>query len=289
MSYSLYLKPRRSFMAKRRALAYLRQRKHYEVDAKHGQALYENDDTGVHFQFEFNEDSPDSPANGYPYLFQVNFWRPSHFILEAALEVADFVERFDCTVLEDGVTEAGPYSADGFIERWNHGNEFAYRAILSKSPEEREGLLTLPTAQLHRIWRWNYTVEAKREAQVTDTFVPKILVVLVDGILSTIVVWPDAISSVLPKVDYLLVGRERFLPPGLTKTEGQVLLPWHEATGILDRYGTPSPEETIALRYIDQPDDVADFVRSLTPGTQEINGAGMVLDREIVERALAGL
>jgi hypothetical protein len=289
MSYNLYLKPKRTFMARRQALSYLKQRKHYEVDTKHGQAFYENDDTGVHFQFELNEDGADSPANGYPYLFQVNFWRPSYFILEAALEVADFVEHFGCTVLEEDTEAAGPYSADRFIERWNHGNEFAYREVIRDSPELREGLLTLSTAQLHRIWRWNYTVDAKREAQVEDTYVPKILLALVDGKLSTMAVWPDAISSMLPKVDYLVVGREKFLPPGLTEDEGQVLLPWHAATDILDRYGTPSPEEAITLGYIDQPDDVADFVRSLTPGTEEINGAGTVFDREIVERALAGL
>ena len=50
MSYDLYLKPRSGDFSQDRFLSYLQGRSPYSVQGQH--ALYQNEDTGVHFSFE---------------------------------------------------------------------------------------------------------------------------------------------------------------------------------------------------------------------------------------------
>jgi hypothetical protein len=292
MSYDLYLKPRRSLASGREALAYLGQRKHYDINAEHGQAFYENEDTGVHFQFGLNDDEPDSSIRDYPYFFQINFFRPSHFILEAALEVTEFVRHFDCTVLEeDALTGAeAPYFADRLIERWNHGNEFAYRAVLTEHPEMREGLLTLPTTRLTEIWRWNHRRKALQDEIGNHVFVPMILILRADGQPKTAIVWGDGIPTLLPTVDLVLIHRQkltRWRPFG--RESNRALMPWPDLTSLVATHAVPHASGALLLTYDQPPKVVTDHLRALPIATSELEwvSGGTVLDREIVERALS--
>ncbi len=290
MSYDLYLKARTGTINENDVLNYFRNRPHYTVEQR--QASYENKDTGVYFMFEMHDGEPNTPEAAYPVAFNLNFFRPSYFISEAEPEVTAFVRQFDCVAFDPqthGMGE-GEYQNDKLVSGWNHGNEFAYRAVLDK-PENRANLLTLPADRLIKFWQWNYDARMLQERQTRDTFVPHIFLMKIDGQVATMSVWPDAISSILPEVDYLLIRRQEFAPRRLLrKVEDEIFLPWKEALPILERHGSPHPGDAISLKYVKQPKDVADFVSSLTPRKQQvvIVPASEVLDRELVEKATRG-
>src|SRR5436190_13882956 len=92
--------------------SYFQKRPAYEL---HGnQAAYQNKETGVYFSFEYGDTPP-----GFKYLasFNINYYRPHYFILEAEPEVSRFVERFGFEVHDpqtDGMGD-GPYTPEGLL------------------------------------------------------------------------------------------------------------------------------------------------------------------------------
>lgn len=111
---------------------YFSGRYHYKVE--NNQAWYENEDTGVYFCFDYsNEPEEDPEVPNASVAFNLNFYRPHFFALEAEPEVQRFVSYFGFKI-HDPQTHGmgdGPYSRDGFITGWNYGNEFGYRAIMN--------------------------------------------------------------------------------------------------------------------------------------------------------------
>ncbi|SKA02802.1 hypothetical protein SAMN02745126_03212 [Enhydrobacter aerosaccus] len=289
MSYDLYLKPRSGTITEGQMLDYFRAQPNYTIES--GQAFYENQSTGVYFWFDKHEAEPDSPDSSYAVAFGVNFFRPSFFIYEAELEVAAFVREFDCVVLDPqshGMGE-GEYRRNELISGWNHGNEIAYRSVLTRQSQSGKRPSALPAEQLTRIWNWNYCRPILQHEQTRDLFVPAIIFILIDGRLATMAVWPDCIPAILPKVDYLLIEREKFAPRRLfSKAIDMVYLPWNEALPDLGRHSSPHEGEAVSLNYDDQPADVVAFVSSLVPRSHTVSGVAMaeVLDRELVEKVL---
>ena len=102
------------------------------------QAWYQNEDTGVYFSFEMrapDEGEEDDPAAAYPVSFNMNFFRPSFFALEAEPEFSRVVSDLDLVVLDpqnDGMGE-GNFDPARFVSGWRKGNEFGYSAILRES------------------------------------------------------------------------------------------------------------------------------------------------------------
>jgi hypothetical protein len=238
MSYDLFLRPRAHSVTDKEALKYFRNLPHYSVEKR--QVFYENEATDVHFQFDLNGPDPEPEADGYPFVFRINLFRPSFFIDEIEPEISAFVDRFDCTAFDPqtrGMGE-GDYDRDKLIVGWNDSNRFAYEALL-KRRDFRERAHTLPRETLARIWQWNFGAEALLEQQNGDRFVPHIMAMTVDGRLATVAVWPSCVPSILPKVDYLLVERRgEFAPRGVAD---EVWVPWSKAQALLNRYGSPGP------------------------------------------------
>lgn len=183
-------------------------------------AHYENEDTGVYFGFDFT-DEPD-PGN-VPVAFNMNYYRPHTFGLEAEPVLASFVRHFALHVVDpqgDGMGE-GPYSSAGFLRGWNHGNRFAHRAILSQHDAKP---LTLPAAKLEGIWRWNMAKEVTQD-HMTDLigdappcFVPTVKVFQVgETEVQSIVIWDVEIAVALPDVDLVVTtntaGESVAMPP----------------------------------------------------------------------------
>jgi len=78
-------------------LDYFAGRSRYRVE--NAQAWYENEDTGVYFCFDYSiepEYDPEAPAGIV--AFNLNFYRPHFFALEAEPEVRSFVDYFNCSV-----------------------------------------------------------------------------------------------------------------------------------------------------------------------------------------------
>jgi hypothetical protein len=256
-----------------------------------GEAFYRNIETGVYFIFRYaSSNSADDEETACAATFNLHYYRPHYFALEAVSEVTRFVERFNFSIHDSQMEgmDDGPYSPGGFVRGWNYGNEFGYSAIL-RGEERPHQVWSLPTRRLESIWRWNYLRKKHQEALSDDVFVPRIFFMIIEGAVAAVAVWPDAISELVPEVDFLFVGRAKLAPKNLFRSQmkDECIIPFAEARGVLAQYRTdeysmpayrlPSPET---------PRTVREFVCSLRPSRVSMTGiaADEVLNQELVER-----
>jgi hypothetical protein len=207
--------------------SYFQGRDHYHVSD--AQAFYENEATGVTFSFnehdvEKNAGSPVDVRGERWYLdllpvaFNINYFRPHIFGLEAEPEVTKFVEYFDLLVYDpqiDGMAD-GIYTPGGFLKGWNSGNDFAHSALFSASPSTE--IHALPTAKLEAYWRWNMANDMLQERyEEKGLFIPHIWFVTYRGKVCSAVSWAEGIEIALPMVDVILTYRS---PTRLAKLAG---------------------------------------------------------------------
>jgi hypothetical protein len=226
LSYDLFLRPRKGAIGKKDFEAYFRDRRFYEAEAGH--ASYRNEDTGVYFSFEWVEErEDDEEGEFYPIAFNINYFRPSYFIVEAEIEVSALVQAFDL-VVDDPQWKGmgkGEYDAKVLMSGWNAGNESAY-GILLETPEQRSRLRTLPSATLLQAWRWNLERDARQRSVGDTKFVPLIQFIEVEGQMTSAMVWPDGAPLVAAPVDWLILAGENLLRRRPDFAGGKRLLPW---------------------------------------------------------------
>ncbi len=294
MSYDLYFKPRNESFTEESFLLYFRDRPNYKCEGS--QAWYSNEDTGVYFVFELHteqqlENCDDEVSEYFPVALNVNFLRPSYFILEAEPEVTAFVRYFDLLVSDpqmEGMGD-GEYNTEKLLSGWNCGNEFGCTAVL-KSKNNRSGVFHLPTEQLHQAWRWNLSRNQVQARVGESKFVPRIMFMNLGGSTITAAVWPDGIPVVVTRVDYLCIPRKELAPRKFfRKKEDITFVAWDVALPILSKHGTQNEDGSISLNYLAPPSDVVKLVQSLPAEGRAISGlsADTVLDREIYERSIA--
>ena len=152
-----------------------------------------------------------------------------------------------------------------------------------------EHIWSRPGQELESIWSWNYLKRSRQESIQEDIFIPTIMFMIKDGELVTICAWPDAISTLIPQVDYLYIPRKQLAPrKWFKKTEDQCLIRMSEAEGILGEYRTDGYEiEACKLPAPVTPAAVHAFVRGLTAYSGKLAGvpADKVLNRELLEDA----
>jgi hypothetical protein len=269
-------------------------RTHYEsVD---DQSWYRNEDTGVYFVFEYSDsvtsNAPDleESTSSYPLSFNVNYRRPSFFGKEAEPEVRTFIERFDLLVDDPqiGGMGVGEYDSAKFLRGWSEGNELGYQAVMQGG--EANAIFTAPTLELERIWRWNY--ERRRlQAQIGERhFVPRIFFLEVEGAAKSAAVWPDAIPSLLPQVDYLFVNRRDLAPRRLFRgIPDTALMPWYKAEPVIRDHSSVTETGAFLLSYSSPPPIIVKMVRNLPPQTQALRGIATdaVLDAELIAKHTA--
>lgn len=296
MSYDLFF--HKPGLTESQFSAYFSGRANYQMGPR--QAVYENEDTGVSFMFEFGRDENDEDEQEADELvserpdasFNLNFFRPHYFALEAEPEVRAFIERFDLQI-SDGQVEGmgdGPFTTDGFLRGWNKGNEFAYRAFL-KMEDGPEVVASLPTAELDSIWGWNYAHKQYQEKLGERVFVPRIMFLTIDSKLCSVSTWAEGIPSLLPITDGLLIGRK---PTGfrrLFKRDWEsCYVPFEAARRVLPSQPVASTyaRPAILLDYVSPPSEIVQFIKSLKP-MEQFDGIhpSQVLNRELVERAQA--
>lgn len=286
MSYDLFLKPRNGDIEADRFIEYFRKRRHYQVEGM--QAWYQHSDTGVYFAFELRSAAETADEDFFPVTFNMNYFRPSFFGLEAEPEVRAFVGAFDMTVSDPqtGGMGDGEYSSELFLNGWNQGNEFGYAAIL-RDPANRKDLVTLPAADLRAAWSWNLSRADLQEEVGGSKFVPSVLIVLIDGKPATAAVWPDGLPIAVPPVDYFIVPRRELAPRKLfRRAEDQALVTQHEALPLLQKFSKSRPDGTLVLDYDDAPPEIRAYVQGLAPDERDISGVAtdQALDREIAEK-----
>jgi hypothetical protein len=222
--------------------------------------------------------------------FNLNYFRPHVFGLEAAQELAAVSTRFSLLVDDPQVRGMGrgAFAREGFLAGWDAGNLAAHRALLSSGRDGHVPLAhhSLPAATLDRIWRWNHD-RARWQGAVGDVFVPKISFLQLAGRLHTFVVWADAMPVALPDVDLLVLVREQLAPRRLfRKTRDICLVAAAEAEPVL-RLGRRVEEPSAHTLFERVHLKAVDFFRSRAAFTAELDGLAQdqVLTSEVLETA----
>jgi hypothetical protein len=230
------------------------------------EARYLNKQTGVHFSIEFLGYTKLSKTLGGPICFEINYFRPSFFALEADLELTALVQALDL-VVNDPQMEGmgtGDYDSALFFRGWRFGNRFTHKQVIELEGHTRH--FTLPTAKLVGLWRW--TLERPRlQRQVGPAiYVPEMMILNVNGHAATAVGWKDGLPFWTPRADYLLVDRRALAPRFLAWTRTRlVLVPWKVVAPLLAAHGETMQDGSIRTTYDKPPKAVVDFLRRLKP------------------------
>jgi hypothetical protein len=296
VSYDLFFRSRNkeARFSREDFVRHFTDRPHYQV--KDDQAWYGNQDSGVYFTFDYNdrteaqEEDDETDASLLPVAFNLNYFRPHPFALEAEPEVAAFVRAFDLTVSDpqmSGMGDDGEYSREGFLSGWNHGNAFGYQAIGGQDPTLK--FSTMPAARIEAAWRWNFNREARQAATGEGAFVPLMFFLDVNGEIQTGVAWGDGIPILLPAVDLVLVARQRLAPKGWFRSKQDIVVfSWKEIEPIAQRFRKAEGAlECFELFYQDTPADIDQVIREKQPPKALPTAVTFdkVLDRELVEQA----
>ena len=281
--------------------AYFAGREHFSIQGDDAdQALYENEDTGVYFSFahsgaeaqagpeEVEDDLRDAHVS-----FNLNYWRPHVFGLEAEPEVSAFVRHFGLLV-EDPQTEGmgrGAYSPDGFLAGWNAGNRFAFRAF---QEELDEPPASLPRAEIDRCWRWNRGVRELQRRLGEDVFVPRISFVRHDGRIASYVVWGDGLPIAIPRTDLVALVRRDLAPKRHLFRKRDAAVSWVERAALEELLAEGRSDgggEYVLLEYEDPPEQVVTFfveARGSDDSAFERLPVDQVLDAELLAETARG-
>lgn len=221
--------------------------------------------------------------------FNLNYFRPPFFALEAFDEVAAFVAACDLVVDDPQLSGMGrgELDRDGFLAGWNAGNRFAHGAIVAQ--HEVKSFHGRPEATLLAIWEWNRARRALQERIGSGVFVPRIAFFEIGGALRSGAVWPDALPVLLPEVEVVVVGRQELAPRRfLSRHPDVVALEWESVAGALA--GFARVEGAVAhraLTYRHPPGELVRFVRELAPGREKIRAVPLdeVLSAELLAAA----
>lgn len=178
------------------------------------QALYANEETGVYFAFDIVE-TPEAEEDAEPPLqphvaFNLNFFRPHIFGLEAEPEIAAFLARFPGRTHDPQFMGDDPYSREGFLKGWNHGNRAAFGVMAEKG--EDAPLLADPE-RVEAAWRWNYNRRALQQKLGDAVFVPRIVWLRpsADAAPVCCATWTFGVPTVIPEalVSHLVLVRQK--------------------------------------------------------------------------------
>lgn len=280
MSYSLelYFEPATRWS---RMLQYFATRKYFTVEEN--DAVYKNTDTGAYFFIRFRcIRNILFQRTALSAEFEVNYYRPSYFGIEAERGLSDFVAAFQPRIDDPqmhGMGE-GPYSSDAFLKAWNFGNRFAVRIALTSDPDV--DIPSMPADRLRAAWEWNDRRDGRMDRLRGHYFLPTIRFVLIEGRLNRLVVWPIELAVWLPRADYVLVartisGEKRF---GLAR--------WSEAREVVGRAGFDTMKDPLEIAYFVMPPPIANWARDIQPiDPRTLNSLSpeRVLDAELIAAA----
>ncbi|MDG2519344.1 hypothetical protein [Lysobacter soli] len=298
MSYDLYLRPRNGPLGRAAFEAHFEKSALFEKDG--AEVAYHNEATGTYFTFGWRDIDAmraegDEPEPDYPILFNINFFRPSSFAMEAAPHVTALVRALDLVVSDpqtNGMGE-GEFSVEGFFSGWNAGNEWAISRFAEEhSVDEYGGLL--PQAEIHRTWLWNLKKAQRRAALEQlgiDRFVPTRMYARVDGSVASMIVWPDGIPFESAPTDYVLVIRDAMAPRTFLRSRpDKVLVRWSDLHVLIERHASFDPDGVVAFTYDKPPKDVATFLKRLPACMPDIKvlSPDRVLDAEHAPASLVG-
>jgi hypothetical protein len=224
MSFDLLLYP--EVWDPRAIAAYFASRPNYGGEGE--RAFYQNADTGVYFSFDImtpaGEGDPDAPELNAPHIaFNLNYYRPHIFGLEAEPEVMALVSTFKCRIHDpqnNGMAN-GPYSREGFLRSWNTGNAFGFEAIGARDDGK---VMRVPGARIEQVWKWNLARndrQADHNAHDRDMFTPRLSwardPVSREPVLYC--VWGEGVQGEFPALaTHILLARDARRPKGFLQS-----------------------------------------------------------------------
>lgn len=285
MSYDLFFT--QPDISLKEYLSYFKKRENYSL--KENKALYLNEDTGVYFWFDYSYDKPKDPeAPEGRISFEMNYYRPHFFALEAEIEIRAFVEYFNFEIFDPQIDGMGAptFDSEGFLRGWNHGNDVSYKSFLQDKDQDRE--VSRPWDELEAIWHWNYHRKELQNKLGVNIFVPAIMFLQVDSKLLSTVAWTDAVPTLIPQVDALFVYRDKLAPGSfLFRKKDFAVVPFDQALLMLapfenNNYGI----KTYSLPTPNTPANIVEYVKNLKPhsGPAERVEMYQILDFELVVR-----
>lgn len=179
------------------------------------QFWYENKETGVYFSFEYDKpELDDESLQGFEgfdntnWMFNINFLRPQFFGLEAFPFVERFISDLDLIVLNPqvgGDETLAKYSHKDLFENWSNIN-----ARHSSDFFKEYELYYLDLDKSNKSWEFNQNRLALQDKLGEMTFVPGIFYFKEHktGLISTLCVWPEHISTIIPQVDYFIIQKK---------------------------------------------------------------------------------
>ncbi len=298
MHYDLYFAPRQSevVFTPEEFDAYFRDRPHYSIMGTN--AIYHNEDTGVQFLFVYEriecedenleavEEDRSSVAS-----FYMNYLRPHFFIREAIPEIEAFIDTFKMIVEDphEGGMGRGDFSREIFIREWDRNNRQEYQAFL-KQQGNQDSIYCYPTEELDRIWKWNQNRETYQDSLGEHIYVPLITFVSTKQGAKTVTAWTDAISIALPKVDIVLMPRQKLAPKRLFWRKIDITVSdWEEIkTKVGDYPLKHDPIEHYILNYTEPPEALENYVINKEPIREplEVLPFGQILNKEIIDDIL---
>lgn len=323
MSYDLFflVPDDREPISRQAFREYFARRKWYQIQGE--QAWYNNENTGVYFAFDYGDpevdsdisddldlelephediDEPDDGLHSANVMFNVNYFRPHTFGMEAEIEVSLFVAHFDLSVddPQNSGMGRGTYTPNGFITGWNAGNEFGFGAMIAQIHEEGAEPLdqfnTLPSTEIERYWRWNYHADALQDSLGEGVFVSQVMFLKVDDQVQSAVVWGDAMPIAIPRTDLIVLVRDELAPKkGIFRRKSQDYC-IVEASGVVKNIRSfvnrqDHDEPFHLLQYDEPPAEVLDYFEQAIPEPLEQQGVPVdqLLDRESIEKAAAAV
>ncbi len=248
---------------------------------------YRNEDTDVYFTFELHDRGLDLEfERDHPccwVLFSLNFNRPSFFAVEAALEIEAFICHFESQIYDPQIDgpPGDPFSIEAFIREWNRGNELASRTI--NSLKTQPDYFLKPRADLKAIWEWNYSIDRRYEDMVEDLFIPRISFCRDSDEAKTAIVWGDLVPSILPKVEWVIIVKDRYARRRWFRKEVEIaIVPWESMPDELSGYRTEI--QPVPHYFVDKPEppkEWVDWIRRIPAGNRpEILSMHQILDAE---------
>lgn len=283
MSMDLFFRPKDAPTGIEPWKIYLASRSHVSVEGN--VATYLNKDTGVYFQCHISDGAQATDPAGYPISLHVNFVRPRYWIWEIAPFISDFVSTFAFDILDPqvGGKGEGPYDVNRMINGWETGNKFACSVMRARGT----AILTMPGSRLDAIWRWNMGRHQRQAELKIDRFIPQIMFAAAsDRKVVTVAVWGDAIPSILPPVDYLLIPRHELASRifGVLPRKDKTILDWEQAVQLLAQHAEREDGGALMMRDDRRPREVTRAIRAL-PSTEwdfTLINSDMVLDSELL-------
>lgn len=289
MSFDLYFRSKTKNFTKEMFENYFSQRDNYALEGQ--EAIYENLSTGVYFYFAFNDEYEDQEGENYHVNFNMNYFRPHFFALEAVKEVTAFLDSFDFEIEDPQIGGMGnEYSEDGFLDSWNKSNESSYGSILPQV--DLNAYHFAPSDLLVMVWAYNYYLPLLQErvSKLSSAHVPTVQFGMIHGKLQKYIFWPNltpiAIHTTL--VDVIVFCKSSLDAEDPNVEWGFYPVNYEDFKPFLEKYATLA--EDIKFYLFDEiSEEINKFYDSQKPSSDEdfvpLNH-DVVLDLEIAENYL---